>query len=147
MIPIGKIATNLEPRGDGVWIAKDQTEISYPDDGNQICLEIEEFSYWFKHRNDCIVEAMRRFPPAGTILDLGGGNGFVSLAIKNAGMEPLMVEPGWRGIKNARSRGLTPVICSALQDAGFKPNTVPAAGLFDVLEHCPSSYKLGQSTA
>ena len=39
------------------------------------------------------------------------------------------------GNHGCQGRGLTSVICSTLQDAGFKPGTVPAAGLFDVLEH------------
>jgi len=130
-----EITTNLKLLEDGVWVSRDRSEISYPEEGNQACLQIEDSSFWFKHRNDCIVEAMRQFRPAGTILDVGGGNGFVSAAIKQAGMEPLLLEPGRQGIKNARTRGLAPVICSTLHDAGFKPGTVPAAGLFDVLEH------------
>ncbi len=135
MISIGEITTNLKPLEDGVWVSKDRSEISYPEEGNQICLQVEDSSFWFKHRNDCIVEAMRQFPPTGTVLDLGGGNGFVSVAIKHAGLEALLLEPGPQGIMNAKARGLAPVICSTLQDAGFKPGTVPAAGLFDVLEH------------
>jgi SAM-dependent methyltransferase len=32
-------------------------------------------------------------------------------------------------------RGLKNIICSTLEDAGFKTNSLPAAGLFDVVEH------------
>ena len=34
-----------------------------------------------------------------------------------------------------RAKGVSVVINSTLQDAGFAPECVPAIGLFDVLEH------------
>ena len=42
---------------------------------------------------------MRRFPPPGTVFDVGGGNGFVTLAIQNAGMDAVLVEPGPEGVR------------------------------------------------
>ena len=78
---------------------------------------------------------MRYFPPGGTVFDVGAGNGYVSLGIKNAGFNVVVIEPGIQGAMHARARGLDYVICSGFEDAGFKPETFPAAGLFDVLEH------------
>jgi SAM-dependent methyltransferase len=132
---IKEIALNLKPGDDGVWVASNRSKVSYPDDGNQTCFQVEDFSFWFRHRNNCIISTMRQYPPSGAVLDIGGGNGFVSSAIKKAGMEPILLEPGDIGVLNARARGLAPIIHSTLQDAGFKPDSVPAAGLFDVLEH------------
>lgn len=43
--------------------------------------------------------------------------------------------PGIPGAKNARRRGLETIISSTFEDAGFLEATIPAAGIFDVLEH------------
>ncbi len=78
---------------------------------------------------------MRRYPPPGVVFDVGGGNGYVASGLKQAGIPVVLVEPGRQGIENARRRGLAPLICSTLEDAGFLPGSLPAVGLFDVLEH------------
>jgi SAM-dependent methyltransferase len=135
MIEINKIATNLECREPGIWFSKNRSHVSYPGDGNLRSLAIEDNSFWFNHRNKCILEAIRRVPPDGAIFDMGAGNGYVSLMINNAGMDTVVIEPGLQGAMNAHARGLSPVICSTLEDAGFKPHLIPAVGLFDVLEH------------
>lgn len=75
------------------------------------------------------------YPPGGVIFDIGGGNGYLSMQIKKAGMDTILVEPGLEGAINAHVRGLNTIICSTLEDAGFKANTLPAIGIFDVLEH------------
>ena len=116
-------------------LSKNKSNISYPDHGNQRCMDVEETSFWFKHRNNCILSAMHQYPPPGLIIDIGGGNGVVSNAIKNVGMSSVVLEPGPDGAMNAKARGLDPIIVSTLQDAGFLPESIHAAGLFDVLEH------------
>jgi len=135
MVDIASAATNLQLRENGVWHSRSRSLISYPEDGNTLCFGIEEDSFWFRHRNNCVVEAMRLFPPMGAVFDVGGGNGYVSMGIQNAGFDVVVVEPGYEGIRNAQSRGLSNLVCSTLEDAGFKPHSLPAVGLFDVLEH------------
>jgi len=135
MIDISEIATNLAPGEDGIWSSKCRSQISYPEDGNTYCNEIEDRSFWFKHRNKCIIEVIRLYSPQGTIFEVGGGNGFVSQAIVQLGEDVVLVEPGLSGVRNAHSRGIKKIICATFQDAGFKPHSLPAVGLFDVLEH------------
>jgi len=136
MMIVSEIAINLRLLEEGIWISQNASQdISYPKDGNNACLKIEEQSFWFKHRNDCLIEVFKRFPPEGTLFDVGGGNGFVSLALKNSGFDTIIVEPGIEGARNAKQRGLDPVICSTLEGAEFKENAIPAMGMFDVLEH------------
>jgi SAM-dependent methyltransferase len=134
-VNVQEIARNLELGDDGIWISKGNSGVSYPAEGNQACFEIEDHSFWFQHRNRCIASVVRGFPPAGALFDLGGGNGFVSLGLQNAGWQSIVVEPGHTGAVNARKRGLANVICATLEDADFRSHSVPAAGLFDVLEH------------
>jgi len=71
----------------------------------------------------------------GTLFDVGGGNGIVSLALKNAGIDVVLVEPGFQGARNANARGLEKVICGTVEDSGFKTQSLPSVGIFDVLEH------------
>ncbi len=119
----------------GIWKARQSASVSYPEDGNAACFRLEEGSFWFNHRNRCIAEAVGQFPPPGFILDVGGGNGYVAGGLIQAGHETVVLEPGDEGARNARTRNIPHVICATLQDAAFKPASVPAIGLFDVIEH------------
>jgi len=137
MIDIRSIAPDLTLSADGVWCSQSQQEVSYPSDGNESCFQIEESSFWFKHRNACIVAAVTSFPPndLGPIFDIGGGNGYVSIGLIQAGFDVVLVEPGRAGAVNARKRGVPTVICASTATAGFAPSAMAAVGLFDVVEH------------
>ena len=137
MADIQSISTGLKLGEDGIWYSIDTQSVSYPLSGNKACFAIEERSFWFKHRNNCILSVVQSYPPAqgGIIFDIGGGNGFVSSALAHAGFDVALVEPGQIGASNAKRRGLETVICATTDSAGFKPHSLPAVGLFDVLEH------------
>lgn len=137
MIDIESISTGLSLGGDGIWYSSDRQSVSYPSDGNSACFAVEDDSYWFNHRNSCIVSLVRSYPPPnrGTIFDIGGGNGFVSMGLSGAGFDVVLVEPGQQGVINAVNRGVKNVICATTDTAKFYPNSLPAVGLFDVIEH------------
>lgn len=134
-IDLAAIAPGLTRGADGIWRAAAQSAIDYPDQANDFCFAVEDVSFWFAHRNRVIIDAVRRFPPAGPIADIGAGNGFVSLGLERAGVPAIVIEPGAAGARNARTRGLATVVCATLDEAGFASGTLAAAGLFDVLEH------------
>lgn len=69
------------------------------------------------------------------IFDVGGGNGFVSKGLLDAGFDVVVIEPGLRGAMNAKKRGIKHVICGTTHSAKFKSQTIPAIGVFDVVEH------------
>lgn len=50
---------------DGIFYATGSEAISYPEQGNEACFQIEDQSFWFRHWNDCIRELVRSFPPRG----------------------------------------------------------------------------------
>lgn len=135
LMDLASLAPGLERRDDGLWFARQQAAVSYPAHGNAACLEIEDGSFWFRHRNRCIVSLVRRFSPAGLFLDIGGGNGYVAKGLTEAGIACVLVEPGIDGALAARARGIDPVICARLEDADLPPASIAAAGMFDVLEH------------
>jgi SAM-dependent methyltransferase len=105
------------------------------EEGNEVCFELEEKSFWFQHRGACITAIVRRYPPSGAIYDIGGGNGFVTRTLLDAGFDAILVEPGETGARNAAQRGIGTVICATLGTAKFSPGSLPAVGIFDVLEH------------
>ena len=135
MQDVSALASGLMRGDDGIWRSHATTAIDYPDEANAFCFAVEDGSFWFQHRNAVIVDAVRRFPPAGFIADIGAGNGYVARGLNAAGFETLVIEPGAAGIRNAQRRGLTPLVCATLQDAAFRPSSLPAAAMFDVLEH------------
>jgi SAM-dependent methyltransferase len=120
---------------DGLFFSKNKTEISYPEEGNVHCAQIEDSSFWFKHRNKCIEAVVQKYGQKRVFFDVGGGNGFVAKGIQASGTEAILVEPGINGCLNAQKRKIKTIICSTLEDAGFFPDRLPAVGLFDVVEH------------
>lgn len=135
MEDLGAYATGLAAHPSGYWVARSHSVLSYPQEGNDTYFSVEETSFWFRHRNAIITEVVRLFPPDGLFFDIGGGNGYVALGLERAGFPTVVVEPGATGASNALQRGLTRVVCSTVEAAGFRQSVLPAVGLFDVLEH------------
>jgi SAM-dependent methyltransferase len=130
-----EIAPNLELGPEGWWSSRSVSDVSYPEEGNALCFAVEDSSFWFGHRNRCILEVLKLFPPPGVFFDVGGGNGYVARGIQESGSEVVLVEPGLAGVRNAVNRGIRQVVRATLEDAGVLPGTIPAVGLFDVVEH------------
>lgn len=135
MIDLATISSNLAQTAEGLWCSRLLSPISYPESGNELCFLVEDSSFWFRHRNACILEAATQFPPSGTLFDIGGGNGVVAKSLQDAGFEVVLLEPGEVGVANAKHRGVLNVVRATLEDAGFLPDSLPAVGLFDVVEH------------
>ena len=131
----------------GIWRANAAApaDVSYPADHNAACFRLEGGSFWFTHRNRCIIAAVRRFSPDGFILDIGGGNGFVAQGLIDAGFEAALLEPGVAGAHNAKqSRRVPTVINATIDEAAIRPGSVPNIGLFDVLEHIDDDRQFAQ---
>ena len=134
-MPHQNLLRGLDRDASGIYVMPGEVEISYPDDGHEQCAAIEAGSLWFKHRNDCIVQLADHFGFRGTMLDVGGGNGYVALALGNPDRVCWLVEPGLSGCREAKARGIETVICATLESLELEDVGVDGAGLFDVLEH------------
>lgn len=126
--------SNLKKQ-DELYFSDSKTELSYPSEGNQIYFDVEETSFWFKHRNTCIATLVKKYSPESLFFDIGGGNGYVSHGLIKEGIQTVLIEPGIQGCINAKKRGVKQIICSTLEESGCKKNSLPAVGLFDVVEH------------
>ena len=115
-------------------------------EGNALCFQLEDSSFWFRHRNDCILAAAERFSPLEPFFDIGGGNGFVSAALQHAGREVVLIEPGQEGCFNARKRGIRHIICGLLEDIPMDESSIGACGFFDVIEHIEDDLAMLKTT-
>lgn len=130
-----RLAPSLQQTQPGWYEAGTARSVSFPTAAHAQCFELESSSFWFAHRNAVLLDTLGTWPPPGLLLDVGGGNGFVTLALQNAGYGVALLEPGGDGALNARARGVRQVVRAGWEDAGFLPETLGAVGLFDVLEH------------
>jgi SAM-dependent methyltransferase len=136
MTNIGDLSPSLRKHENGIWSADQPgSEISYPEFGNEICFQVEDRSFWFAHRNDCIHAMIQRLGISGPLLDVGGGNGFVCKSLESQGIETILLEPGATGAWNGTRRGLSRVVRATLEQAQFREGTIASAGAFDVIEH------------
>jgi SAM-dependent methyltransferase len=114
----------------------DLKEIEYPEEANQLFFEFEDSSFWFRHRNEVILSLVGLFRPSGTLIDVGGGNGFQALKLQDFHSRTLLLEPGENGCLNARKRGVKNIVNSTLQALQLKTGVVKGGlAFFDVLEH------------
>ncbi len=120
---------------DGMAAGTDSDLIEYPESGHALLLEVEEQSFWFQHRNRVLAAVLQRYPPSGTIWDVGGGNGFQARHLQSEGHEVVMVEPGPVGCANAHARGVRRIVRSTLEELSLPTGSLAALGYFDVLEH------------
>lgn len=136
-IDLSRLSPLLACDDDGIWRARNAThaKLSFPEGGHESGFRIEDESFWFAHRNECIAAVLEGRAIDGPFLDVGGGNGVVSKALEKRGMRTVLLEPGPEGAHNARIRGLRSVVNATLEDAAFADGTFAAVGAFDVVEH------------
>lgn len=134
-VDIAMISDGLTESEPGFWVGPERDGLHYDSARSLHWREAEDGSGWHRHRAAVVADVVGAYPPGGPILDVGGGNGFVSRALTEAGMPAVLVEPVNEAVRTAYDRGLRPVVCSTLEAARFRPGTLPAVGMFDVLEH------------
>jgi len=110
------------------------TANNYPNEAGKQLSVLEETSLWFRHRNEVILDLVEKYPPSGPIIDVGGGNGFVSRHLEGHGFQTVLVEPLAGGTSIAQSRGLSKIVQGQFGELGCV-RSIHAVGLFDVLEH------------
>jgi len=120
---------------NGIWYSSSDNKLSYPEDGYDECFALEETSFWFKHRNDCLKQVITKYAPNSLFFDVGGGNGFTTKSLQDLLMGAVLIEPGKKGVLNAKKRNVRNIICGNLSDLKGLTGRVPTIGAFDVIEH------------
>lgn len=134
-----KIPLILENSGNdwhcmnGIWFnTKDKSEeISFPLESYSSDAIVE--SYWSRSRANLILEICKRHQ-IKILLEIGAGNGLVSIPLSNQGIEVTALEPVIDGAKVLAANGIE-VVCGTLNSIKSSEHKVSAIGIFDVLEH------------
>ncbi|GHU52909.1 hypothetical protein FACS189496_3720 [Bacilli bacterium] len=60
---------------EGIFYLSDEKAVcSYPEEGNNQCFQIEDDSFWFKHRNKIIETVVNNYSQKNSVFfDVGGG--------------------------------------------------------------------------
>jgi len=121
---------------NGVFVrlkGEKSTEISFPntsyDDFDQKTFE----SFWVKLRARAILKELENYG-INTILEIGAGSGYVSLPLRNAGIDVISIEPIYRGAQIISAHGGL-AINANLEELNLQENQIANFGIFDVLEH------------
>ena len=95
----GSCGLEFHEADDGILVSTAGSEpLGYPEDGNELSMQVEETSFWFQHRNRAIFALVRNHSVDGALWDIGGGNGFQALRLQ----EDLPVVDG--GARSGRMR-------------------------------------------
>jgi Methyltransferase domain len=135
---LARVAPSLDRIGERFWTDNKPSDalhgVSYPSDAQEKLAAIEDTSFWFRHRQKMICALVDRFRPAGPIIDIGGGNGYVALGLKRLSLPVIVFEPGADGALAAHRRGLV-VVKAEFNSETFAKGSLAGIALFDVLEH------------
>ena len=134
-------AWSLEPAftlRDGIWWPADGSAeaVSYPDDGHRAIAEVEDESYWFRHRNRAIarmaVRPSARRGPLGRRRGHRRGRGEPAAVRRRRRRGRTRPRRGARRPRPRASRRSSP----GPSNSWPSPNaSIAAVGLFDVIEH------------
>ena len=122
---------------NGIWVSENKNGISYPEIGNKDSFDLENSSFWFNHRNNIIEKVIKKIPFENDFADIGGGNGYqlMRIAKNNTSNKNILIEPGYDGCLNARSRKLNDVYNMTFEDFNFDQFIIGGVSMFDVIEH------------
>jgi len=134
-VDLASISDGLTESEPGFWVGPETEGLHYDSARSLHWREAEDGSGWHRHRAAVVADVLAAFGPGGPVIDMGGGNGFVSRALVESGIPSVLVEPVNEAVRTAYDRGLRPVVCSTVEAARFRPGLLPAVGMFDVLEH------------
>lgn len=137
-----KFSDSLRLAEDGIWYADNHMDFAFLEEDDTDWARLQEVSFWYQHRAKVFIEVINRFPPKGSIYEIGAGDGSVSITLQNNGYEVVAIEPTVRCAKMTKQRGAKNVICSTIENAKFDTDQLSNVGLFDVLEHIPNDIEL-----
>lgn len=127
---------------NGYWQIGETATVNYPSDGFAVLEADGGSGYWFDHRADEVARHLGRVSGPQTIWEVGAGSGAMSRRLEDAGYDVVAVEPFPVGaVAIARDTTAT-VFCGVLEDLALPSDSLPAVGLFDVLEHLSEPGKM-----
>ena len=126
---------------DGIWVMDSahhtNLEEDYPEWVYSRLADVEPRHFWFGERNRLILSTLREV--LGSLgglsaLDVGCGTGFVTAALEDAGLRTYGVDGHLGGLRVARTRVRSALLCDNAQSLPFT-DTFDIALACDVIEH------------
>jgi len=96
--------------------------------------------FYLDHRARVVTDLLRRFGVTG-LWEIGSGSGNMALPLMRAGFDVTAVEPLESGAALSARRGVS-TICATLEELRLPDASLPAVGMFDVLEHLAAPAEL-----
>jgi 2-polyprenyl-3-methyl-5-hydroxy-6-metoxy-1,4-benzoquinol methylase len=119
---------------DGVrWLRRDGAQVSYPRDVLDTLSGDGGEGFWLDARADVVGELLRA-ASIRKMWDVGAGSGAMTKRLGRYGVDVVSVEPLPEGALEIAHMGAE-VFCGTLHDLGLPSGSLPAVGLFDVVEH------------
>ncbi len=124
-----------EASGSGVrHCCSAEAEISFPSAAYEAGESVAAGSgFYLRHRVESVLDLLSAMG-IDSLLEIGAGNGNMAVPLVQAGLEVIAVEPLRSGADASARAGVTSV-CGTLADLGLPDASLPAVGMFDVLEH------------
>lgn len=119
---------------DGIWRVGEAASVNYPTEGFAAIEPGSGASYWFDHRADQVAERMRALG-CTRLWEVGAGSGAMSHRLEARGFEVVAIEPLIDGARAIADTAVGPVFCGLVDDLHLPSGSLPAIGVFDVLEH------------
>ena len=112
-----------------------QVDVDYPEGGLETLGLDGGSGYWFDHRANEVVDALRAASNTSSIWDVGAGTGSMVKRLTDAGYAVVAVEPLPDGARAIAQMGCDAVFCGSLEQLRLPDDCLAAVGLFDVIEH------------
>ena len=128
---------SIKTRENILIINNTRTEENYPKEAYDLLFDIESKHFWFWGRNRIIkvfIEKTLNKSKRIEFLEVGCGTGLVLSSLEKMGYKTTGVDLNLEGLKLARKRTNSTLICGELKSINFNTK-FDALGLFDVLEH------------
>lgn len=112
--------------------AIDHRSISFPEEVYQ-SEELTRESFWSCYRVEVLASELKK-SQVDVILELGGGDGRVSIPLISQGFGVISIEPFYDGCRKVARYGI-PIFCGTIENLDLPQESIGAIGFFDVLEH------------
>jgi ubiquinone/menaquinone biosynthesis C-methylase UbiE len=112
----------------------DKGGISFPSAAYEdLPADLSDPGFYLSHRADVVMDLLIRLK-VSSLWEIGAGNGNVAIPLTRAGLDVVAVEPLESGAEASARQGVTS-ICATLEQLRLPDASLPAVGMFDVLEH------------
>lgn len=122
------------------WLEDQSARISYPRDVLDKLAADGGEGFWLDARGNA-VGALLKDAGVSTLWDVGAGTGVMTGRLSAYGVEVISIEPLPEGARAIAAMGAE-TFCGTLQDLELPDGSLPAVGLFDVVEHLENPSEL-----